>query len=135
MFLNAMGCSYYYEMRQCNTDPEEDNYADYVDLPDNRDALHVGDLAFGGQSTAVYVKMEPDFMTSQQENIEFLLDRYDVSDTCNILRARYHASFKLAYCTSFCNKCQSSRMHVCGFSPAKRQRSCASKFIIYIVYV
>ena len=30
VFLDAMDCPYYYEIRQCETDPEENNYADYV---------------------------------------------------------------------------------------------------------
>ena len=36
VFLNAMDCPYYYEIRQCETDPEENNYADYVTLQSTR---------------------------------------------------------------------------------------------------
>ncbi len=76
-----MGCGYYYEIRQCRTDPEEDNYSEYVTLDSSRAAIHVGDRPFGMQGGAVYSAMREEFMQSEQENIEFLLDNYRVSTT------------------------------------------------------
>ena len=35
-FLNAMGCNYYLDLRQCTEDPEEANYADFVDKDSTR---------------------------------------------------------------------------------------------------
>ncbi len=71
-----MGCPYYYDIRQCDFDPEEDNYATYVQLPAQRLAMHTGDQPFGSQSGDVYFKMLDDFMRSQREDIEFLMEHY-----------------------------------------------------------
>jgi vitellogenic carboxypeptidase-like protein len=76
--LNEMGCSYAYDVRQCHNNPEEDNYADYVQLDLTRKASHVGDRPFGSQSSDVYFKMIGDFMCSQKEDVEFLLEVYRV---------------------------------------------------------
>jgi hypothetical protein len=48
-----MGCPYYYDIRQCEFDPEEDNYAIYVQLEETRKAIHVGDRAFGSQAWTI----------------------------------------------------------------------------------
>ncbi len=41
-----MGCTYTLDFTQCYADPEEDNYADYVDLDSTRLAAHVGDIRY-----------------------------------------------------------------------------------------
>ena len=72
----AMGCPYYYDTRICTFPPEEDNYADYVQYDTTRKAIHVGDLCFNCQSSDVYYAMLDDFMRSQRDDVEYLLDRY-----------------------------------------------------------
>lgn len=42
-------------------------------------ALHVGNIPFGAQSGSVYSTMIDDFMRSERETIEFLLERYQVN--------------------------------------------------------
>ena len=76
MFLNPMGCGYYYEITQCNGSPEEDNYSTFVQRDETRKAIHVGDRRFGYQN--VYQSMLDDFMRPERENVEFLFDRYKV---------------------------------------------------------
>ena len=76
MFLNPMGCNYYYEITQCEGSPEEDNYSTYVQRSETRKAIHVGSNRFGYQN--VYGSMVNDFMRPERENVEFLLDRYKV---------------------------------------------------------
>ena len=44
-----------------------------------RKAIHVGSRPFGKQSYAVYLKMVNDFMQSEREVLEFLLDHYRVN--------------------------------------------------------
>jgi len=72
----AMGCPYYYDTRICTFPPEEDNYATYVQYDTTRKAIHVGDLCFNCQSSDVYYAMLDDFMRSQRDDVEYLLDRY-----------------------------------------------------------
>merc|ERR1719264_2420767 len=43
-----------------------------------KSAIHVGDLCFNCQSGAVYNSMLDDFMRSQRDDVEYLLDRYSV---------------------------------------------------------
>lgn len=74
-----MGCPYYYEITMCTTDPDEDNYAEYIQYDETRKAIHVGGRPFGTQSGDVYNSMIDDFMRSERANVEFLLDRYKVS--------------------------------------------------------
>ena len=62
----------------CSTDPDENNYEEYIQYDDTRRAIHVGDRPFGTQSGDVYNSMIDDFMRSERENVEFLLDRYKV---------------------------------------------------------
>ena len=50
-FLGAMGCGYMYDVRQCDEDPEEENYKEYADCDTTRLAIHVGDQ--GGDSIDV----------------------------------------------------------------------------------
>ena len=38
----ATGCSYIYDLTQCQKDPEEDNYEVYAMLNSTRAAIHVG---------------------------------------------------------------------------------------------
>ena len=76
--MNAMGCYYYYDFTICNTPPEENNYADYVQYDETRLAIHVGDRPFGTQSGDVYNSMIDDFMRGERETLEFLLDNYRV---------------------------------------------------------
>ena len=100
-FLSAMGCNYYLDYRQCHEDPEESNYNDFVNMDatrrvrvilyyvvkgftlttmlNNFQAIHVGDVPFGGQSGDVYSALTEDIMKSQRFNVEFLLDRYRVT--------------------------------------------------------
>lgn len=40
--MEAIGCTYIYDVRQCHTDPEEDNYEDYAMYDTTRAAIHVG---------------------------------------------------------------------------------------------
>ena len=40
--MSATGCSYIYDMRQCKTDPEENNYENFVMYNTTRKAIHVG---------------------------------------------------------------------------------------------
>ena len=47
-------------------------------MSDFRKAIHVGDLPFGAQSGDVYYSMNDDFMQSERETIEFLLEKYPV---------------------------------------------------------
>ena len=75
---SAMGCPYYYDTRICEFPPEEDNYAIYLQYDTTRKAIHVGDLCFNCQSGAVYNSMLDDFMRSQRDDVEYLMDRYDV---------------------------------------------------------
>lgn len=77
-FLGSMGCYYYYGIDICDTPREEDNYEDFVTLATTRKAIHVGDLPFGAQSGDVYYSMNDDFMQSERETIEFLLEKYPV---------------------------------------------------------
>lgn len=80
IFLSSMGCSYYYEFTMCDTDPEEQNYDEYAQLDQNRLAIHVGDRPFGTQSGDVYQAfIDQDFMRSERDTIEFLLDNYKVT--------------------------------------------------------
>ena len=46
-----------------------------------RKAIHVGSRPFGNQSGAVFDKMVYDFMQSEREVLEFLLDKYRVNET------------------------------------------------------
>jgi hypothetical protein len=46
---------------------------------DDRKAIHVGTIPFGYQSGEVYYSMNNDFMRSERETIEFLLELYPVS--------------------------------------------------------
>ena len=39
---NATGCTYIYDMTQCETDPEEENYEAYAMFNSTRAAIHVG---------------------------------------------------------------------------------------------
>ena len=78
--LDAMGCSYTLGYDQCDADPEENNYADFVNLESTRKAIHVGDVPFGAQSGDVYTSLIDDFMRSQRETVEFLLELYPVSN-------------------------------------------------------
>lgn len=73
-----MGCGYIYEFTMCATPAEEDNYEEYIQYDATRKAIHVGDRPFGAQSGDVYTSMIDDFMRSERDNIEFLLDRYQV---------------------------------------------------------
>ena len=40
--MEAVGCTYVYDARQCRSDPEEDNYEVYVMYNTTRSAMHVG---------------------------------------------------------------------------------------------
>ena len=75
---SAMGCSYPYDTRICESPPEEKNYAIYLQYDTTRKAIHVGDLCFNCQSRDVYKSMLDDFMRSQRDDVEYLLDRYNV---------------------------------------------------------
>ena len=75
--LDRMNYSYIYELRQSETDPTEDDYMDFCNLPTTRTALHVGDLEYPN-SGDVYGSMLNDFFQSSKPNIEFLLEKYRV---------------------------------------------------------
>ena len=40
--MEATGCTYIYDLRQCHSDPEEENYEVYVMYNTTRAAIHVG---------------------------------------------------------------------------------------------
>ena len=73
-----MGCNYTLGYDQCDEDPEENNYADFVNMESTRRAIHVGDVPFGAQSGVVYNSLIDDFFRSQRETVEFLLEYYPV---------------------------------------------------------
>jgi len=73
--LTYMGCDYYYNIQQCETDPTEDNYEDFCNLETTRQALHVGNLEFPNSGN-VYMSMINVFMDDGREDIEFCLERY-----------------------------------------------------------
>ncbi len=72
--LIRIGCTYAYDFRQCFNDPEEDNYADYVNLDSTRLAIHVGDTPFGSQSGSVYGHLYEDIPQSVKPRVETLLE-------------------------------------------------------------
>ena len=74
-----MGCGDVYDAYRCATDPEEDNYAVYMQKDETRKAVHVGDRPFGQQSGDVFTSMREDFMQYGQDKVEYLLDRYPVT--------------------------------------------------------
>ena len=78
---DATGCSYINGYDRCDADPEENNYAEFVNLESTREAIHVGDVSFGAQSDDVYNSLIDDFMRSQRETVEFLLELYPVSNS------------------------------------------------------
>ena len=73
-----MGCDYYYDITYCELDPEEDNYFDYMTDDITRKSVHVGNRPFNYQSGDVYTSMIDDFMRSERDNVEFLLNNYRV---------------------------------------------------------
>ena len=40
--MEAVDCTFVYDLRQCHSDPEEDNYETYVMYNTTRSAMHVG---------------------------------------------------------------------------------------------
>lgn len=73
-----LGCSDVYDISICNEPPEDDNYEEFLNLQTTRKAIHVGNRPFGGQSSDVYYSMLDDFMRSERETLEFLLEHYKV---------------------------------------------------------
>ncbi len=73
-----MGCSYYLDFEVCTTPPEENDYADYVNLDETRLAAHVGDIPFGIESGIVYDRLIGDICRSERETVEALLELYPV---------------------------------------------------------
>ena len=78
-FLGAMSCEYMYDVRQCDQDPEEENYKKYADCNTTRLAIHVGDQPFD-DGDAIFYGFRDDLFGSQKAELEFLLDHYKVSD-------------------------------------------------------
>lgn len=76
--MSKTGCEDYYEINLCQEPVERDNYDEFLNLQTTRKAIHVGDRPFGQQSNAVYDKMANDFMKSEKDVLEFLLDNYRV---------------------------------------------------------
>merc|ERR1719216_780336 len=76
--MSKTGCFDSYEINLCREPAERKNYEDFLNLQSTRKAIHVGNRPFGEQSGAVYNSMIPDFMRSEKETLEFLLDRYKV---------------------------------------------------------
>ena len=75
-YLNAMGCSNYYDVTQCHRDPEEENYKYFVNNDPTRLAIHVGKRPFLAGNGAVYRTMSGDIFRSQKPDLEFLLNNY-----------------------------------------------------------
>ena len=76
-FLGAMNCWYVYDVRQCKTDAEEENYNIYSTSDTTRLAIHVGNRTFHDGET-VFRSFYGDLFGSQKAELEFLLDRYKV---------------------------------------------------------
>ncbi len=77
-FLFEMGCTYHLDWTECHESEEEGDYAEYVNLDATRMAAHVGDVPFGAQSGQVYNHLIGDFIRSERETVEALLEEYPV---------------------------------------------------------
>merc|ERR1712018_1125374 len=76
--LSKTGCSDAYEINLCSEPEERGNFEDFVNLQSTRKAIHVGNRPFGQQSGDVYNSMLDDFMRSERDILEFLLEHYKV---------------------------------------------------------
>jgi len=72
-FLGRMGCDYYYEIRICDPDPTEGNFAEFSNWESTREAIHVGNLEFHG-SYDVYMSMNNVFMETGMHDVEYCLE-------------------------------------------------------------
>ncbi|RZF34689.1 hypothetical protein LSTR_LSTR002771 [Laodelphax striatellus] len=79
LFLFASGSHFrnLYNFLSPDSKPLEDFFAVYLQTPEVRRALHVGDLEFTSIGK-VYVKMVPDFMNSVQPTVEEVINNYRV---------------------------------------------------------
>ena len=71
-----MGCWYIYDVTQCRTEAEEENYEDFASSNTTRLAIHVGKRPFIARGDAVYRTMSGDMFQSQKPELEFLLNHY-----------------------------------------------------------
>jgi len=78
LFLNATG-SYDYDNSQ-NTQPPTSFslYAEFLDLPSTRSALHVGEVPFGANASDVERALSADFMRSMVPEMQTLIPHYKV---------------------------------------------------------
>jgi len=76
--MSQTGCFDDYEINLCREPAERANYDDFLNFQSTRKAIHVGNRPFGSQSGAVYNSMRDDFMRSERDILEFLLDNYRV---------------------------------------------------------
>merc|ERR1712226_272130 len=76
--MSKTGCYDSYEINLCTEPAERGNFDDFVNLQSTRKAIHVGNRPFGQQSGDVYNSMIDDFMRSERDILEFLLDNYKV---------------------------------------------------------
>jgi len=76
--MSKTGCSDAYEINLCSEPEERGNFEDFVNLQSTRKAIHVGNRPFGQQSGDVYNSMLDDFMRSERDILEYLLEHYKV---------------------------------------------------------
>lgn len=76
--MRKIGCDNVYDFTECEADPEEENFADYVNLDEVRKAIHVGSQSYRASSLKVYFALLSDNAKSQKDTVEFLLDHYPV---------------------------------------------------------
>ena len=76
--MSITGCNNVYEINLCSPPEERDNYKDFLNLQSTRKAIHVGNRPFDKQSSNLSLSMNDDFMRSERDVLEFLLDNYRV---------------------------------------------------------
>ena len=72
------GCDNDYEINLCSEPKERYYYEEFVNLKSTRKAIHVGNRPFDKQGGNVFESMSGDFMRSERETLEFLLENYRV---------------------------------------------------------
>ena len=77
-FSNKTEYSYYYDIRQVDVDPSEEDYVTFCNLESTRQAIHVGNLDYNLDYFNVYESMKNDFMQTSIHDIEFLLEHHRV---------------------------------------------------------
>eukprot|EP00658_Telonema_sp_P-2_P046192 TRINITY_DN3430_c0_g1_i14.p1 TRINITY_DN3430_c0_g1~~TRINITY_DN3430_c0_g1_i14.p1 ORF type:complete len:406 (+),score=88.08 TRINITY_DN3430_c0_g1_i14:213-1430(+) len=82
-FHNISGSNDYDNFLNTNAPASFGYYAKYLDRPDIREALHVGDTPFGTNASNCELALVPDFMVSFRPELELLLN--SVSPSYNVL--------------------------------------------------